>query len=725
MSDDMVPCDICKGEKIIISRWAWETGGKTIRCPGCMGRGEVPLSVIRAKQKRKLEESRAAQNLPPEPSEPQNPSENPQSMPITDRDYYHGKHPAACTCVECVRQRLGSTYGTTGSCTCASCESRRGRQPGRPPIHHGGAPRKSKESPVHYIAKKRRGFWGWTKWLVARLLILAVLSTAAATAYHWYNGAPLASAFTMTTDDYRLIAACPTEVEAFWEFFRRPSQEDYVPMSDRYGDDWTEQICNAGAARQQSMPTPDTQAMVQAAIAATVQSITAADTTLLPTATPSSTPLLIAAPTSTPLLPTATPSPTPDTQAMVQAAIEATVQSITAADTTATPSPTPEPVSAVLPTATPASTPTPTNTPLPMATPTSTPLPTATPTNTPTPIPTAVVRPSERHIELKRYMLELINEERARAGVDPVVLGDNIAAQLHAESSLANCFSGHWGVKPYMRYSLAGGYQSNGENALGFDYCVPASGRFATLGSMEQEIRDGMDLWMGSSGHRRSILDPWYKKVNIGLAWDRYNFSAIQHFEGDYVEYDQFPTIENGILTISGTVKNGASFADAFSPQIYYDAPPHTLTRGQLSYTYCYDTGLQVAALRRPLSSNWYYPVHEFTDTYRKCLDPYEVPADAPAPRPPSSPFPPVAPPQPPPSLSVITVPYITASAWRVDSKGFSFRADLSDLLSKHGAGVYSIMIWGEVSGRSLVISQYSIFYGVTPPDTYDPSRYD
>ena len=64
-------------------------------------------------------------------------------------------------------------------------------------------------------------------------------------------------------------------------------------------------------------------------------------------------------------------------------------------------------------------------------------------------------------------MLQLINEERVRAGVAPVVLGDNIAAQLHAESALENCFSSHWGIdglKPYMRYSLAGGYQSNAEN---------------------------------------------------------------------------------------------------------------------------------------------------------------------------------------------------------------------------------------------------------------------
>ena len=61
-------------------------------------------------------------------------------------------------------------------------------------------------------------------------------------------------------------------------------------------------------------------------------------------------------------------------------------------------------------------------------------------------------------------MLELINDERVSAGLNPVVLGDNAAAQLHAEASLENCFSSHWGIdglKPYMRYSLAGGYQSN------------------------------------------------------------------------------------------------------------------------------------------------------------------------------------------------------------------------------------------------------------------------
>ena len=76
----------------------------------------------------------------------------------------------------------------------------------------------------------------------------------------------------------------------------------------------------------------------------------------------------------------------------------------------------------------------------------------------------------QSNLEEKRFMLNLINEERRKAGVPEVTLGSNRAAQLHAEASLAGCFSSHWGMdglKPYMRYTLAGGQQSNGENLSG------------------------------------------------------------------------------------------------------------------------------------------------------------------------------------------------------------------------------------------------------------------
>ena len=320
-------------------------------------------------------------------------------------------------------------------------------------------------------------------------------------------------------------------------------------------------------------------------------------------------------------------------------------------------------------------------------------------------------------------MLEAINAERARAGRDALVLGDNVAAQLHAEASLEHCFSSHWGVdglKPYIRYSLAGGYQSNGENVHGSNYCIEESDRYFPVSSIEEEIDETMKGLMQSPGHRRAILLPSYKKVNIGLAWDRYNFKAIQHFEGDHVQYDHLPVIENGALVMSGTVKNGVTFMDEedLGVQVFYDPPPHTLTLGQVARTYCYRSGLQIAALRPPLTGNWYYLDEVATQTYKPCLDPYRVPADAPAPRShdeahtfwqaaysASQ------------ALSDVTImlPWVTANEWTAEREAFSVRADLTNVLGEHGHGVYTIILWAPIDGEDTVISEYSIFYGVTP----------
>ena len=418
-------------------------------------------------------------------------------------------------------------------------------------------------------------------------------------------------------------------------------------------------------------------------------------------------------PTPTPLPATATPTPGPPT-----------------ATPTATPPPTATPTPQ--PTATPTPRPTSTPTPRPTATPTP------RPTSTPTPGPTSTPAPTLRYY--KEYMLELINEARAEAGAPAVTLGDNRAPQIHAESALANCFSGHWGLdglKPHMRYSLAGGYQSNGENALGYRYC-PSFVR--ALPTIEQVVREAMDSWMGSPGHRRNILNPWHRKVSIGFAWNRHYYAAYQHFEGDYVEYDRLPTIgANGVLTISGALQNGATFRDPGASagkrggpgddlriQVYYDPPPHSLTRGQLGQTRCYDYGRIVGALSAPPAEGWFVSQSSFTRTYAPCPDPYAVPADTP-----------------PPSISLrvpwlrplclelpgrdnpagcVTVEgqWITPWIWNVARHSFNVEADLSPLLGIHGPGVYTILVWGSVDGEEgVVISTYSMFYQVMPPDTY------
>ena len=167
-------------------------------------------------------------------------------------------------------------------------------------------------------------------------------------------------------------------------------------------------------------------------------------------------------------------------------------------------------------------------------------------------------------------------------------MGDNVAAQLHAESSLRDCYSSHWGIdglKPYMRYTLAGGQQYDAENISGLDYCVKAGDGYRRRGSIESELREAMDGLMDSPGHRDNLLDGNHRKVNIGLAWDNYNTIVVQPFEGDYVEYENLPSIERGLLSLSGSLKNGATFRNerGLGLQIYYDPAPHSLTRGQVS----------------------------------------------------------------------------------------------------------------------------------------------
>ena len=336
---------------------------------------------------------------------------------------------------------------------------------------------------------------------------------------------------------------------------------------------------------------------------------------------------------------------------------------------------------------------------------------------------------SLRHIDLKQFMLDLINEARADAGVSPVVLGDNTAAQLHAEAALANCFSSHWGMdglKAYMRYSLAGGYQYNAENVSGFDYCIKAADGYRAISNFRKNVRDSMEGLMNSSGHRRNILNRWHKKVNIGLARDVYNYKVVQHFEGDYVEYDRLPAIRNGMLSFSGTAKNGVAFGEErdLGVYLYYDPPTHNLARGQVSRTYCLSSGMQVAGFRWPLSGRRFWTQDEFSTTYSPCPDPYDFPVHA----------------RPAGSVDearalwreayfasrnrkeqTIIVPWITASEWTASGTDFSVSVDISDVMNMRRAGVYTLLVWGNIGGERAPISQYSIFHGVTPPDTYTP----
>ncbi len=331
--------------------------------------------------------------------------------------------------------------------------------------------------------------------------------------------------------------------------------------------------------------------------------------------------------------------------------------------------------------------------------------------------------PATRHIEAKRYMLELINTERSSAGLNPVSLGNNTAAQLHAEAALKYCFTSHWGkdgLKPYMRYTLAGGYHSNAENASGTiasGRCISAEYRYPSNRNINREVKETMQGWMESLGHRRNILHPHHRKVSIGIAYDRNSITMYQHFEGDYVEYERKPSITNGILDLSGKTRNGTGFTENrdLKASIYYDPPPRELSLAQLIRTHCYSNGTQIAGLRPPPRTGWHYNSDTFTSKASACPNPYDVPDDTPDPKTEAEAYRKTQEVH----RETLTVPWITASQWTATGTDFDLQADIGNLLVQHGPGVYTVTLWGKIGNETARISEYSIFHQVTPLDNY------
>ena len=169
---------------------------------------------------------------------------------------------------------------------------------------------------------------------------------------------------------------------------------------------------------------------------------------------------------------------------------------------------------------------------------------------------------------------------------------------------------------------------------------------------------------------------------------------------------------EEGKLSFSASVKNGAVVKnDALGVHIYYDPTPHDLTRGQLSRTYC-SGNKQLASLRKPLTDGYYYTTNEYTETDDICVDPYEIDPDS-------------APANSYEEASQLhneakklstrraesyKVAWITADQWATSESDFSVSADIKQLLLDNRGGVYTILIWGEIDGEDIPISNYSIF---------------
>jgi hypothetical protein len=178
----------------------------------------------------------------------------------------------------------------------------------------------------------------------------------------------------------------------------------------------------------------------------------------------------------------------------------------------------------------------------------------------------------------RKRLLELINEERNRAGLSRLVL-DELAGQVaaaHARDMAQGGFLSHWGSdgsKPYHRYSFAGGIDAVQENVASADN-VPS----LSAASLVKDLAD-MHAFLYNEipphdGHRRTILHPQHTHVGFGIARNEYSLRLDELFLSKYVALDAVPrnakpkeTLSiSGLLLDPGQVLIGAD--------IYYEQLP-------------------------------------------------------------------------------------------------------------------------------------------------------
>jgi uncharacterized protein YkwD len=224
----------------------------------------------------------------------------------------------------------------------------------------------------------------------------------------------------------------------------------------------------------------------------------------------------------------------------------------------------------------------------------------------------------------KEYALKLINEDRQQAGLSPVALSQNEAAQKHAEDILATGYLSHWtsdGMKPYMRYTMYKGLGNVGQNVAyaGYDksdipgcqsgiYHCPALDVQDRLKKSEYDMMydDAHANW----GHRDNILDPYHTHVSIGIAYDRYTFAVVQNFEDNLFTEEEI-TQSGYDVRIYGKFVDSQKY-EAKMINVFYDPLPTSSVYEQEKSRASYDQGQFLGFITPPLSPGYYYAGDDF-----------------------------------------------------------------------------------------------------------------
>jgi len=201
------------------------------------------------------------------------------------------------------------------------------------------------------------------------------------------------------------------------------------------------------------------------------------------------------------------------------------------------------------------------------------------------------------HDDAVRYVLALINHDRAEAGVPPVEWDANAAraAEAHVADMAQNGYTAHWGTDgsvPEQRYTTAGGTQLMKENvACFFDGQVRKLDAGAAYRAIDLEKIESafMNEVPPNDGHKKNIIAKWHTGVGIALAMPMGipQPCMAQEFVDEYGEYGSLPGTASPrqVVTISGEIKDPVTFGGVGIARI---EPARPLTPEHLNSTSTY-----------------------------------------------------------------------------------------------------------------------------------------
>lgn len=155
----------------------------------------------------------------------------------------------------------------------------------------------------------------------------------------------------------------------------------------------------------------------------------------------------------------------------------------------------------------------------------------------------------KRFADLRANLLKMVNEERAVEKV-PALAMDELATRVatkHATEMALHEFASHWGrdgLKPYHRYSFAGGTDATQENVSAADNTWSNDMNLLKQDTAYLHVRLYQEK-PPNDGHRKTILAPQHTHVGFGIAVDKLRLRLVELFVARYVEVKDVPRAAN------------------------------------------------------------------------------------------------------------------------------------------------------------------------------------